>query len=423
MPSDATPSTENQPAPLSVSSTLARFAGIGVVLLCVVAGFLYLGGWFNPHELTPARFVNGFEEVFGIHSGFRRNHAKGMCVTGYLDSNGQGARLSKAVVFQTGRVPVIGRFSLPGGNPFVSDSPASVRGMGLDFTPGNGEEWRTAMVDIPVFAVSTAQGFYDQLLASKPDPATGKPDPEKLKAFFAAHPESVRALTIIKAKPFSSGFNNSTFNSLNAFRFINADDVSTAVRWSMEPVDAFKPEDPAQSANPDKNYLFDDLIARIHSGPVQWRLVLTVGQPGDPTDDATLPWPEDREHVDTGTLTLDQVEAEAPGNCRDINYDPLVLRSALHRPTILCSALDRRFIRNRLRDERARRRSRARSRLRTCKSERQDDDEPAAIPGFHAVFSLVDGRDGADHAGHRCCHGRVARGLPSASVVSLKYLY
>ena len=325
MPSDAAPSTENQPPPLSVSSTLARLAGIGLVILCVVVGFLYLGGWFNPHELTPARFVNGFEEVFGIHSGFRRNHAKGMCVSGYFDSNGQGARLSKAVVFQARRVPVIGRFSLPGGNPFVSDSPASVRGMGLDFTAGNGEEWRTAMVDIPVFAVSTAQGFYDQLLASKPDPATGKPDPEKLKAFFTAHPDSARALTIIKARPFSSGFDNSTFNGLNAFNFINADDISTPVRWSMVPVDAFKPEDPAQSANPDKNYLFDDFIARIHSGPVQWRLVLTVGKPGDPTDDATLPWPEDRKQVDAGMLTLDQVEAEAPGNCRDINYDPLVL--------------------------------------------------------------------------------------------------
>jgi hypothetical protein len=77
MPSDATPSKENQPAPLSVSSTLARLAAIGVVILLVVGGFLYLGGWFNPHELTPARFVNGFEKVFGIHSGFRRNHAKG----------------------------------------------------------------------------------------------------------------------------------------------------------------------------------------------------------------------------------------------------------------------------------------------------------------------------------------------------------
>src|ERR1700751_1279632 len=141
MPSDATPSTGNQPAPLSVSSTMARLAGMGVVILLVVGGFLYLGGWFNPHELTPARFVNGFEKVYGIHSGFRRNHAKGVCVTGYFDSNGQGIRVSKAVAFPIGRVPVIGRFSLGGGNPNVGDAPDTIRGMGLLFRLPDGEQW------------------------------------------------------------------------------------------------------------------------------------------------------------------------------------------------------------------------------------------------------------------------------------------
>ena len=104
MPSDETSSTENQPAPLSERSKLARLAGIGVVILSVVGGFLYLGGWFSPYELTQARFVNGFQKVYGWWSGFRRNHAKGVCVTGFFDGNGQGTRLSKAVVFQTGRV-------------------------------------------------------------------------------------------------------------------------------------------------------------------------------------------------------------------------------------------------------------------------------------------------------------------------------
>jgi catalase len=189
----------------------------------------------------------------------------------------------------------------------------------------DGEEWRTAMINRPVFPFNTPQAFYDNLIASQPDPNTHKPDPEKMAAFVASHPESARAAKIIQSHQVSSGFDNSTFNGLNAFRFINAADVSTPVRWSMVPVDAFKPEDTAQSANPDKNYLFDDFIARIHSAPVQWRLILTVGQPGDPTDDATIPWPEDREHVDAGTLTLDEVESEAPGNCRDINFDPLVL--------------------------------------------------------------------------------------------------
>ena len=160
----ATRGSRGSPSPAG-GSTLARLAGVGVLLLGVVGAFLYLGGWFSPHKLTPARFVDELQRVNGTHPSFRRNHAKGVCVRGFFDSNGQGTRLSKAVVFRAGRVPVIGRFSLPGGNPFVSDSPASVRGMGLDFTPADGEEWRTAMVDIPVFAVNTAQGFYDQLLA------------------------------------------------------------------------------------------------------------------------------------------------------------------------------------------------------------------------------------------------------------------
>jgi len=325
MPGEATPSTENQLAPLSVSSTLARLAGIGVVILCVVGGFLYLGGWFNPHELTPARFIDGFETVFGIHSGFRRNHAKGVCVRGFFDSNGNGTRLSKAALFPTGRVPVIGRFSLGGGNPDVGDAPETIRGMGLLFRLSDGEQWRTAMINRPVFPVHTPQAFYDNLIASQPDPDTHKPDPKKIAAFMASHPESVLAAKIIQSQEVSSGFDNSTFNGLTAFRFINAADVSTPVRWSMVPMDAFKPEDTAQSPNPNKNYLFDDFITRIHNAPVQWRLILTIGQPGDPTDDATIPWPEDREHVDAGTLTLDEVESEAPGNCRDVNFDPLVL--------------------------------------------------------------------------------------------------
>src|SRR5260221_7503754 len=155
MPSDATSSTENQPAPLSVSSTLARLAGIGVVILCVIAGFLYLGGWFNPHELTPARFANGFEEVFGIHSGFRRNHAKGVCVGGFFDSSGNGTRLSKAGPFQTGRVPVVGRFSLGGGNPDVGDTPDAIRGLGLLFRLSHGEEWRSASDQPAGFSLQT----------------------------------------------------------------------------------------------------------------------------------------------------------------------------------------------------------------------------------------------------------------------------
>src|SRR6516165_9041779 len=97
---------------LSTPGNLARFALIAVVLAAVAAVFAYVGGWFTPHELTPARFSDGFEEVNGVHPGFRRNHAKGMGVSGSFESNGKGARLSKAAVFRPGNVRVIGRFSL-----------------------------------------------------------------------------------------------------------------------------------------------------------------------------------------------------------------------------------------------------------------------------------------------------------------------
>jgi catalase len=71
--------------------------------------------------------------------------------------------------------------------------------------------------------------------------------------------------------------------------------------------------------------LVDGLIASIHSRPLQWQLIVTVGQPGDPTNDATIPWPPDRQQIDVGTLTIDHVESENTSPARDINFDPLIL--------------------------------------------------------------------------------------------------
>jgi catalase len=48
-------------------------------------------------------------------------------------------------------------------------------------------------------------------------------------------------------------------------------------------------------------------------------------QPEDPTNDATIPWPPDRQQVDAGTLTIDHIESDDRSLARDINFDPLVL--------------------------------------------------------------------------------------------------
>ncbi|MDR3510726.1 MAG: catalase family peroxidase [Caulobacteraceae bacterium] len=325
MPDHGTPSSRYGLSALIRPRALASFVVIGAIVAAVAASFAYVAGVLSPHRLTQARMIDRFELVNGPHPGFRRNHAKGVCVAGWFDSNGAGQRLSKAAVFRPGRTPVVGRFALAGGMPAMADNPKAVRSMALSFRPAGGGEWRTGMNDIPVFPVATPRAFYDQLLAARPDPATGKPDPARMKAFLARYPQTGQALRLIGAQPFSSGFDNASYNSLDAFRFVDAQGRSTPVRWSMAAVQPFAPEPAGEAGGGDPNYLFDALVARLRQGPLSWRLVVTVGQPGDPTNDATRPWPANREHVEVGTLTLNQVEAESPGDCRDINFDPLVL--------------------------------------------------------------------------------------------------
>jgi catalase len=306
-------------------SLIVRLGCVSLIVAAVAALFLYAGGWFTPHALTPARIIDTFEQVSGPHPGFRRNHAKGVGVSGSFDSNGRGATLSQASVFAAGRVPVIGRFSLAGGQPFQADAPHTVRSMAILFKLAGGEEWRTGMINIPVFVVNTPQAFYKQLQASAPDPATGKPDPAKMSAFLASNPATAKAIQLVRGDVVSSGFENSTFNSLNAFRFISANGEVTPVRWSMVPAQPFEPVSTTQPAHADANYLFDALIASVHQHPLQWHLVITIGQPSDPTNDATLPWPQDRQQIDVGTLTIDKIESEETSPARDINFDPLVL--------------------------------------------------------------------------------------------------
>jgi polyisoprenoid-binding protein YceI len=164
----------------------------------------------TPHELSPAAMINTLEQNNGPHPGFRRIHAKGVGVTGYFESNGRGAALSKASVFLPGRVPIIGRFSLAPGRPDLADAPQTPRGMAILFKLPDGEEWRTAMLNMPVFVVNTPQGFFDFLLASASYPAIGNPDPARMQAFLAKHPESAKAMQLILSRSISSGFENST---------------------------------------------------------------------------------------------------------------------------------------------------------------------------------------------------------------------
>ncbi|WP_321946288.1 catalase family peroxidase [Paraburkholderia sp. J10-1] len=304
-----------------------RLAAIAAVVGCAGAAFAWTAGWLTPERLTAPHIINTFESNYGIHAGYRRNHAKGLCVEGWFESNGNGAQVSRAAVFAPGRTPVIGRFAIPGSNPAAPDASTPVRSMALLFQQQDGEQWRTGMNSVPIFIVRTPQQFYSQLVASKPDPATGKPDPAKLDAFFQANPETLPFRNWLKANPPASSFANTAFYSVNAFIATDAAGNQRAVRWQTVPEVAYAPQTAAEKADP--NFLADDFSTRFAAGPLRWHLVLTVAAPGDPTNDATQGWPADRQQIDAGTLVLQSAEPQANGMCRDVNYDPTILPNGL----------------------------------------------------------------------------------------------
>lgn len=307
-------------------SNTARWAIIGAVVAVTGGAFAYVGGWLTPHRLTAERIVDQLQHNGGkVHPGYRRNHAKGVCVAGYFEGNGKASAYSTASVFAVGRTPVVGRFAIPGPNPYAPDSKVPIRSMALRFNLPNGQQWRTGMNAMPVFPVSTPQGFYDQQIATAADPATGRPDPAKVAAFFASHPDTAPFRAWVKTAKPSASFATDTYNSLDAFVFTDANGQRHAVRWSMVPEAADRTTPP----DGDPNYLAQDLRQRLAGGPLRWHLVVTLANPGDPTNDATRAWPADRTTVDAGTLVLDSEQPQDSGPCRDINYDPTVLPAGI----------------------------------------------------------------------------------------------
>ena len=237
-------------ATLTRRGALIGMAAVGGIAAVDVGVFAYAGGWLRPDALTPSRFADRFEQVYGRHDGFRRNHAKGLSASGTFASNGAGAAVCRAAVFEPRTIPLIGRFSLSGGIPDQADRTDTVRGLALAFLLPNGQQWRTAMINLPVFPDNTPQGFYERLLAAKPLPATGQPDPQKMAAFLARHPETAAAMKIIKQSPPSTGFEDSAFHGLNAFHVTNSAGATVPVRWTAVPEQPARPQAPGAHGHP-----------------------------------------------------------------------------------------------------------------------------------------------------------------------------
>jgi catalase len=302
---------------------LGSLALIAIVIGLGAAIFAYTAGWFSPQRLTPDKLVAAFAPPTGVALGHRRNHAKGICFTGLFEANGAGSELSQARVFARGQYPVIGRFNLATADPNAPDATVRVRGLGMQISTPDGQEWRSAMIDPPVFTVSTPQAFYELLRAS------GSKDPNALKAFAAAHPEFAKFGDWAKNAPWTGSYAEEWFNSLNSFVFVDGSGAEHVVRWSLLPTAHPVAVSPDELAKRGSDFLEQEIAQRVASEPQRWTMVVTVANPGDPTADPTEAWPVNRRSIEVGTLVAQHVQAERDGPCRDINFDPTVLPSGM----------------------------------------------------------------------------------------------
>lgn len=331
-PSPATSHPVDDPGAIAMQSTGSRLlalAGIGAIALASTGAFAWTAGWLGGERLTARRVVDAMEANTLAHPGFRRNHAKGVCVAGTFRGSGQGRALSTATVFSGEPVPVLGRLSIGGPDPHGADNSARVRSMALQFGDAGAGQWRMALNSFPFFAVATPQAFHQQTLAKRPDPATGKPDPAAMDKFLAAHPQARRFGEWAKTAPWSDSWANTHYNSVNAFRFIDADGTERFVRWSMRPHAAFHALDDVGRNRANADFLSAELQTRLAQGPLSWDMVVTLAAPGDAVDDPSRPWPGTRRQVVAGTLSLVHAEPQATGECRDVNFDPLILPSGI----------------------------------------------------------------------------------------------
>ena len=308
---------------LVTSKSAPALVAIALIVAGGAAAFAWAGGWLTPQRLSADRLLAALSPAAGPALGYRRNHAKGICFSGEFDSNGMGAALSKAQVFAAGRYPVIGRFNLGTNDPHTADAMARVRGLSVRINTPDGREWRSAMVTLPFFPVSTPEGFYELLSLSK------SKDPRATAAFAAAHPEFGVFGGWARTAPWTASFAQERYNSIDSFVFIDARGQRRSVRWAYLPAVQPVPVSAEDLAKRGPNFLESDLKERVNAGPLRFPLVVMVAGPNDQTADPSRAWPPDGETVTVGALIVSAIQAERDGPCRDITFDPTVLPNGM----------------------------------------------------------------------------------------------
>jgi catalase len=267
----------------------------------------------------------------GPHPGFRAVHAKGTICSGTFTPTPEARELSRAAHLQGDQVDTTVRFSNASGHPHTPDAdPLAGRGMAVKFHLPDGDATDIVSVPLVVFFARNPEDFLEMTRARIPDPETGQPDPEKLGAYLAEHPEAGVALQkgIPKLAPTTS-FATSDYRALHAFGLVDADGGIHWGRYTWEPEDGTEYLTDEQRGAAERNYLQEEIRQRLADGIASFTLEFTLANEGDPLDDPTVEWEGEHEVVELGELEVIRVAKDAETPEAPIVFDPMRLTDGI----------------------------------------------------------------------------------------------
>lgn len=271
----------------------------------------------NPK--LDAEIVDALNTRYGVHRGFRSNHAKGIVVEGSFVATPEAASLTKSPIYDGATLPVTVRFSDASGLPHLNDAApqANPHGMSIKFHLPNGAESDIVANSLKFFTVATAEEFRDLQLAAATSPPGGPRSPQ-FAAFLEKHP-SVEKANATLGTPDS--YADEQYNGIDALIFTNAKGEKRAFRYMIVPEEVVHiTKEEASKRTPD--YLSEELPQRLANGPITFHLKAQLAAPGDQTKDPTQPWPDDREVVDLGTLRITKMVADSDALQKVLLFTP-----------------------------------------------------------------------------------------------------
>jgi catalase len=170
------------------------------------------------------------------------------------------------------------------------------------------------------FPVRTGEEFLELNRAIAASPPTAS-HPTPIEAFLGTHPAALRFVQLLK--PIPTSFARESFFAVSAMRFTNADGMSQFGRFRIHPAAGNEFLSIEEAAKKTASFLVDELTERLKREPVGYRIAVQLAAADDEVDDATVQWPDTREELDFGTVTLTKRVDELDPEMRKIIFDPI----------------------------------------------------------------------------------------------------